>query len=473
MADQWYCWIAGVQAGPFSGAQLKALATEGRLSPGDPVRLGPSGNWVPARQVKGLFVPPAPSAEAPGPAHTADEPGSRSRRPILRAKPVEGFAGTVAAIGPSPPAGSPPPPLPHVGSQPAPPRSAEAAASAPVEGLGFLEEEYAAPPPTIALGQGPRSDPFARMRNPKVLLWVLIGLLGLLAALIVVLFIINREAPQLRESRAADEAEKRAAREATEEKKAPADETAAKKAKSAKGAPSEPIRWVDASKDAWVGGNVTVRVLAAEIGRPKVFEGSGAAAVPKEPVLAVRLQLINRAASAKVKYAGWASPSSAVKLTDASGKECLMKTFPGDALVEGQQKATSIDPQAAIQDVLVFESPPEGVTSLRLVLPGGAIDDPQSAHFEIPKAMITILPSAKTTPPKAESSKTPAGPTAAPRTTPPFPSRGNGEGPPTGDPFIDLGIPRGEEEPKPGADAKPSAAPGTKDAESGSPTPKR
>jgi hypothetical protein len=450
MADQWYCWIAGVQAGPFSGAQLKALATEGRLSPGDPVRLGPSGNWVPARQVKGLFVPPAPSAEAPGPAHTADEPGSRSRRPILRAKPVEGFAGTVAAIGPSPPAGSPPPPLPHVGSQPAPPRSAEAAASAPVEGLGFLEEEYAAPPPTIALGQGPRSDPFARMRNPKVLLWVLIGLLGLLAALIVVLFIINREAPQLRESRAADEAEKRAAREATEEKKAPADETAAKKAKSAKGAPSEPIRWVDASKDAWVGGNVTVRVLAAEIGRPKVFEGSGAAAVPKEPVLAVRLQLINRAASAKVKYAGWASPSSAVKLTDASGKECLMKTFPGDALVEGQQKATSIDPQAAIQDVLVFESPPEGVTSLRLVLPGGAIDDPQSAHFEIPKAMITILPSAKTTAPKLSPAKAAAGPAGAGKRPP----RNGLDGGPTGSPFKDFGI-KGAEEPEP--DAKPSA----------------
>lgn len=164
-----------------------------------------------------------------------------------------------------------------------------------------------------------------------------------------------------------------------------------------------------------------------------------------------------------------------------------MKTFPGGATVEGQQRATSIDPQAAIQDVLVFESPPEGVTSLRLVLPGGAIDDPQGAHFEIPKAMITILPSAKSMSPKAEPSKTPAGPTASPRTTPRFPSRGNGEGPPTGSPFKDFGIEGGQEESKPGADAKPPAAtpptgagdpatpapPGTKDSEPGSPTPKR
>ncbi|MHB8902438.1 MAG: DUF4339 domain-containing protein, partial [Thermoguttaceae bacterium] len=54
MAD-WYCKFAEQVLGPFSPGQLKALATGGRLMPGDLVARSGEGPWVPASRVKGLF----------------------------------------------------------------------------------------------------------------------------------------------------------------------------------------------------------------------------------------------------------------------------------------------------------------------------------------------------------------------------------------------------------------------------------
>jgi len=294
------------------------------------------------------------------------------------------------------------------------------------------------------------------MKNPKILLWILLGLLGFLAVLVIALFIFKGEGSKLREGRIAEESAKRAAQEEKAEKKA-APDAASKKSKPDKPAEAGPVQWIDASRDTWVGGDVTIRVLAAEIVRPRVVSGSGAASLPKEPVLLVKLQLINRASTASVKYTGWAGPNAAVKLTDASGKEYPAAAFGPDNWVEGQQRAaTSIGPQASIQDVLVFARPAEGAGSLRLTLPGGAVSDPGSAHFEIPKAMITAIPSPSSPQAKANPAKTPAGAAAVPLPRPRVPGRTNGEGPPTGDPSKDFGIEGVEEEPRP--DAKPPAA---------------
>ena len=471
MAEQWYCSIAGVQAGPFDGAQLKALAAEGRLSPQDYVWLAEANRWVLASELKGLFSNPGLASAVPNASGAPDAAQSRSgRRPILRAKPVEG-ADEARPQRPSPsPKGSVPPPIPtsprpepprpepprpepprQNPPQPSPPRPATAAAAGPVEGLGFLEDEYSAPPSASVLGQGLRRDPFSHMKNPKVLLWILLGLMGLLATLIVVLAVVNREGQGLREDRAADASERREAK-TPEKKPAASGDGGAKKAKTAD---TGPIQWLDAAaQDVWVGADVTVKVVGVEIGYPKVLDHAGAVSIPTKPVLVVRLQLTNRATMAKAKYAGWASPNSAVRLKDQADRECFLHSFGPGTMVEGQQKPTSIDPQGSIQDVLVFDLPAETATLLRLTLPGGALGDGQSGHFEIPKTMITSSPRPVATPPKSEFPLIPLAPAASSDGSKPRDARMEDPDalpPLTGDPFKELGIPRVED-----PDAKPA-----------------
>jgi hypothetical protein len=457
MADPWYCWVAGGQTGPFSDAQLRTLVAEGRLLPEDQVRQGHYGQWVPAREVKGLFSGVGASPVSPGPAQGPNEPAVRSRqRPILRAKPVESPGQREQPKEPTRSGSPPPPPIPPGARHSAAPPAPEPSVAAPVEGLGFLEAEYATPPPSAVLGQTPRADPFSHMKNPKILLWILLGLLGFLAVLVIALFIFKGEGSKLREGRIADESAKRAAQEEKAGKKG-APDAASKKSKPDKPAEVGPVQWIDASRDPWDGGDVTVRVSRAEIARPRVSAASGAVSLAKEPMLIVRLQLTNRASTASVKYTGWAGPNAAVKLTDASGKEYPATAFGPGNWVEGQQRAaTSIGPRASIQDVLVFARPAEGAGQLRLTLPGGAVSDPGSAHFEIPKAMITAVSSSTPPSPKAEPAKPRPGPAEAPLPGPRVPVRNSGDGPPTGDPAKDFGIKGVEEEPRP--DAKPPAA---------------
>ena len=62
----------GEPLGPFTPAQVKALAGSGRLRPEDLVRLEGQTNWVKASAVKGLF--PAPSAASSAVVGTATAP---------------------------------------------------------------------------------------------------------------------------------------------------------------------------------------------------------------------------------------------------------------------------------------------------------------------------------------------------------------------------------------------------------------
>jgi len=62
MADGWYCQINGKVIGPLHSAQLKQQADSGLLKSDSLVRKGESGNWVAAKQVKGLIATPQPVA---------------------------------------------------------------------------------------------------------------------------------------------------------------------------------------------------------------------------------------------------------------------------------------------------------------------------------------------------------------------------------------------------------------------------
>jgi hypothetical protein len=78
--NEWYVQHGGKQYGPMSGANLKKLAAEGKITPATTVRRGAEGNWVPASRVQGLFAAStsasAPPAAKAAPPRAAKPPGA-------------------------------------------------------------------------------------------------------------------------------------------------------------------------------------------------------------------------------------------------------------------------------------------------------------------------------------------------------------------------------------------------------------
>lgn len=92
MADhQWHVARDKKKSGPFTSAQLRQMAADGRLLPTDMILKAGSQKWVPAKDVKGLFAqaastappppPPLPQASAAGSDETTPAPASTRRRP--------------------------------------------------------------------------------------------------------------------------------------------------------------------------------------------------------------------------------------------------------------------------------------------------------------------------------------------------------------------------------------------------------
>ncbi|MGQ9576890.1 MAG: GYF domain-containing protein [Thermoguttaceae bacterium] len=461
MADQWYCRIAGEQSGPFSAAQLRAMVAEGRLSPADSVRFGPSGAWVFARDVKGLFSPGA----ARTPAAPEDMAGGSQRpiaRPLVRAKPVgrpteeELRAQRTLAAGPSAGASGP-----TASEGPMAPPPAGPGQSASGDTLHFLEEQYTATPAGPLSAPAAGRDPFSGLQNPKFLVWVLVGLLGLLAVLMVMLLFFSGQARQLRESRARELASRAAAeardQAATNASAQPAQSqqdvaaaTAAPEPDLAESPPEEPkqpapVQWLDASKDSWIGGDVTLRVLGVEIARPKIVV-AGQVIYPIESCLVVKLELTNRSTLKAIPHSGWGPASSPAVLAntfvaDSSGRPYYLKHFGGGMPVEGQvHKPATIAPGGSLQDVLVFPLPTDASGSLRLSLSARPFQDPGTAHLEIPRSMIRIAPPPKIARPPVAAAKG-AGKSVLGKPGDELDIR------PTGDPSLDFGIPEGPDDP--------------------------
>ncbi len=101
MAHEWYIQHGGKQYGPVSSAQLKKLATEHKIAPNTTVRLGTSGNWVPASRVQGLFPakPPATPPPPPAPDPLAMPPAPPMASPLARVP-----LGSVSAVSKAVPA---------------------------------------------------------------------------------------------------------------------------------------------------------------------------------------------------------------------------------------------------------------------------------------------------------------------------------------------------------------------------------
>jgi hypothetical protein len=83
-SDQWFVNVQGVERGPLSGRQIKALADGGKISPHTLLRRGDRTDWIRADRLKGLFAAAAPSSDSAAGVLAADRTVS-VRPPARRA----------------------------------------------------------------------------------------------------------------------------------------------------------------------------------------------------------------------------------------------------------------------------------------------------------------------------------------------------------------------------------------------------
>ena len=80
VSEQWYFAKDGKQEGPIAAAELKQLASSGRLSPTDLVRKDGMTVWAQASKVKGLFPAPVPPTPRPTASTPASSPSAPERK---------------------------------------------------------------------------------------------------------------------------------------------------------------------------------------------------------------------------------------------------------------------------------------------------------------------------------------------------------------------------------------------------------
>ena len=97
---QWFVRVANGERGPLTGAQLKAFADSGKLTPQMQIRRGDVAEWFPAGRVNGLFnasVPSANGQHTPS-KHPTTGIGGKSSTPPNSPTVIVPTAPSVAAI---------------------------------------------------------------------------------------------------------------------------------------------------------------------------------------------------------------------------------------------------------------------------------------------------------------------------------------------------------------------------------------
>ncbi len=433
MTAQWYCRIAGEERGPFSAAQLRGMATDGRLSAGDPVRQGKTGVWVPAASVKGLFDPASPPQHVAEVKPVAQEPPPAPKpRPLLRAEPINESAEEPQS----------PPSLPHdagldlsaepVKSPPLPPpvKSKKGWRST---GLDFLVDQPKTPP------QAPGRPPAGTGRHSgkpasAIRRWLLPSLLGVLVILVVVLLAITSVARYRSAGSSQSDPRGGKAKPAEEAQPDKDGQPGAKRPPAAiKGVPSPPgaapaVAWIDASREPWKCGDVTVKVPSVTIAAATLLDAAKRVSDTQDELLLIRVELTNQSSTRKIEYSSWGVRGQEPQLVDDLKNKYALQKAPGGGIFEGQVRAKSIYPEKSLEDLLVFERPVGRAKFLRLQLPAAAFEGQGTGYLEIPMSMVRSGP--------APAGKGPAEPaTAKSKPPPPKPETKAavpGKGPPRG-----------------------------------------
>ena len=406
MTAHWYCRIDGEERGPYTAAQLRAMAAEGRLSAGDPVRQGKFGVWVPAASVKGLFdatSPPQHPAEVKPAAHEPPPPPpppvSPKPKHLLRAEPIDESAEE----------SGPPATLPHdagidlsaesVEPPPPPARSGKGWRSTALE---FLVDQPGTPPQgrvTWSRLSETRQSGLGETGPRAIRRWLLPSLLGLLAFLVVVLFAIS--SLERYRSAGSTEAESAGGKAKPPEGEALPDKGGQSGAKRppavAKGAPPPPgaapaVSWIDASRESWKCGDVTVKVPSATIAAAQLVDAAKRVSDTQDEFLLVRLELTNQSSTRKIEYSSWSVRGQEPQLVDDLKNKYSLQKAPSGGVFEGQVRSKSIYPEKSLEDLLVFERPVGRAKSLRLQLPAAAFEGQGTGYLEIPMSMVRSGP---------------------------------------------------------------------------------
>lgn len=87
MSQQWYYVLGGKEHGPVAAAELRRLATAGKLAPTDMVRREDMEKWLTAAQVKGLFAAPVAATPVSGGPPAPNSAWPVAARPVPRPRP--------------------------------------------------------------------------------------------------------------------------------------------------------------------------------------------------------------------------------------------------------------------------------------------------------------------------------------------------------------------------------------------------
>jgi hypothetical protein len=155
---------------------------------------------------------------------------------------------------------------------------------------------------------------------------------------------------------------------------------------------SEP-EWVDVRGKELQQGDLRVRVVSlltrfVELKQPTPVKP------PPRRFLVVGLRIFNVGVARRLHYQSWGEKANGTedrqaRLTDESGKSYPLVNFAG-AEVAGRVREKNLPPGTRVDDVLVFESPPNSVSSLRLELPAEAAGGSGTFKLRIPREAITV-----------------------------------------------------------------------------------
>jgi hypothetical protein len=259
------------------------------------------------------------------------------------------------------------------------------------------------------------------------------SLLGVLVILVVVLLAIS----SVERYRAAgsSEADSRGgkAKPADEAQPDKGGQPGAKRPAIAKGAPGPPgaapsVSWIDASREPWKCGDVTVKVPSVTIATATLLDAAKRVSDTQDEFLLIRVELTNQSSTRKIEYSSWGVRGQEPQLVDDLKNKYALQKAPGGGIFEGQVRSKSIYPEKSLEDLLVFERPVGRARFLRLQLPAAAFEGQGTGYIEIPMSMVKSGP--------APAGKGPAGPaTAKSKPPPPKPETKGavpGKGPPRG-----------------------------------------
>ena len=404
MEVEWYLKVADKEVGPLSARQLKAMADRGQITPGDPIRRGSEGRWDPAGRVKGL-LPTGASSAGGAPAQPAPEVSRKAETPPVQpqARPVSqqrpGVVPTAQPAGAAP--GQIPRAQPVQAVRDTPGSAGRAAGGIQIDaGDDTLVSRYAG-----RRSATPAQPEKKHRRNHLIVVALAVTLVALIA--LAAALVLSRAGTGDRDEKPRAEAsevkiEEEAAVESEEENEEAvmqglADYLGELSAEtSSKAGPEPPTAqgWTDASTSSAECGDVTVKIAAAQLGRPRLIRRStDRGARPKNDYLSLKLDLFNKSKTKKLDYTSWNVGRTGVRLVDEHGNEYAIKSFAGQGLeIDGQVEGGkgSLYPEEVTRDVLVFEKPAKRAERLRLELPAAAFGENDTLKFEIPVSMIAV-----------------------------------------------------------------------------------